>query len=929
MPGLDELKEQIKEEASRNPEKFFATDVLKEKGFRRDECSNCGMKFWTADPDREVCGEPECSGGYTFINDSPTDTELTHTESWELFQEFMTDRGYESIDRYPVVARWRDDVEFTGASIYCFQPYVVSGEAEPPADELIIPQPSLRFNDVDNVGITGRHYTNFTMIGQTCFQPPEKYDQDRYFRDMFEFAVEGLGIPKEKLILHEDAWGGGGNLGACMEFFVDGLELWNQVYMFYRQTPEGYEELDLKVLDMGMGHERITWISRGTETSYESVMPETLEKMKERTGLEVDQEIWEKFLPHSSELNVDEVEDIDEKWREIGEEIGEDVDDLKKAIKPAAALYSIAEHTRALIFALADGKIPSNTGGGHNLRMIYRRAKDFIEKYDWDLEMAEVARWNAEELEPMFPELLESMDSIEEILEVEARKYEKARKKAEEKLDSLDEQPSVEKMVELYESHGVSPEMMEEHGFEVPEDFYMKISSEDESVQQVEEDFNLEGVEETRKLYYENREPYRQDGGTEHFDFKAEVVKVVDDEWIVLDRTMFYPQGGGQMHDVGKINGFQVEDVQKQSGVVLHRAPEHELSEGQRVKGVVNGEKREQLTRHHSTTHMVNAVAREELGEHIYQAGANKTLEKARLDITHYEKPSREELDRIEAGVRKVIEENHEINVLELPKSEAEQEYGFRIYQGGAPPGNTIRLIEIEDVDIEACGGTHLTRSSHAGQFLITGAKRIQDGVIRLEYRAGDAAEKFMENIEERIEEVSDLLDAEKPDNPRETQRELCQIYSVEPDQLVDTVERFIEEREEKMEKAERLADFLDQEGSSSELFGESLVEIAEDLFQDWKQLDKEVEELESKIEGQVESRLDGEDLEMEVPTENVGLLIQVAQKLSGKHDARVTLIGEKGAVSASGNDLSAREALENYSDNVQGDEGFAKAFDL
>ncbi|PSH00856.1 MAG: alanine--tRNA ligase, partial [Nanohaloarchaea archaeon SW_7_46_7] len=319
MKGLDELKQEIKEEASENPEKFFATDVLRAKGLSRGHCSNCEMYFWSYDEDREVCGEPECSGGYTFINDSPTDRKFSYIEAWKKYRDFMADRGYTPIDRYPVIARWRDDVEFTGASIYCFQPYVVSGEAEPPADELVIPQPSLRFNDVDNVGITGRHYVLHNHIGQTCFQPPKDYDQDRYFRDMFEFAVEGLGIPEEKLVLHEDSWGGGGNLGARMEFFVDGLELFNQVYMFYKQTPNGYEELDLKVLDMGMGQERITWISHGSETSYECVMPETLEKMKERTGLELDQEKWEKFLPHSSELNIDEVEDIDEKWKEVAE----------------------------------------------------------------------------------------------------------------------------------------------------------------------------------------------------------------------------------------------------------------------------------------------------------------------------------------------------------------------------------------------------------------------------------------------------------------------------------------------------------------------------------------------------------------------------------------------------------------------------------
>jgi len=941
MKGLDELKEKIKKEASENPEKFFATDVLREKGFSRGQCKKCGLYFWSKNDDREICGEPECGDGYTFINNSPTREEYTHTESWKVFEKFMQERGYKSIDRYPVVARWRDDVEFTGASIYCFQPYVVSGEASPPADELIIPQPSLRFNDVDNVGITGRHYTNFTMIGQTCFKKSDEYDQDRYFRDMFEFTVEELGISEEKLILHEDSWGGGGNLGACMEFFVDGLELFNQVYMFYRQTPEGYEELDLKVLDMGMGHERITWISRGTETSYESVMPETINKLKERTGLEIDQEVWEKFLPHSSELNIDEVDDIDEKWKEVAERIGMDADELKEEIKPAAALYSIAEHSRALNFALADGKIPSNTGGGYNLRMIYRRAKDFIQKYEWDVEMTEVAKWNAEELSSMYPELLESINEIQEILEVEGEKYEASREKAREKLEKFDEQPSVEKMIELYESHGVSPEMMEEHDFKVPEDFYTMLGSEEETVKDAEEQFDVTDVEETEKLYYkeEYREPYLENGKTINPEFEASVEKIIEDEWIVLDKTLFYPEGGGQSPDSGSINSSEVVDVQKQSGVVVHRAPRHDLSEGDSVTCTVNGERRKQLTQHHSVTHMVNAAAREELGEHIYQAGANKTNEKARLDITHYEKPDRDTLDDIEQKVNEIIEENHSIDVLEMEKSEAEQNYGFRIYQGGAPPGDTIRLIDIEDVDIEACGGTHLKQTSHAEEFVLTGCKRIQDGVIRLEYKAGESAREFEDSIEDRLVNAAELVDMDNPEepesNPRDIQRELVDILSVNnPDQIIEAIEKFIETNNELQNKIGKLSKFLESEESAEELeFTGSLPERVEKLFNTWKTNEKLEEELSSEIEGFLEDEVEENDLNdivAEVPTDNVGLLIQVAQKLSNKHQACVTLVGEKGAVSASQTDESAVEKLEELdSENVQGDESFAKAFDI
>lgn len=720
-----------------------------------------------------------------------------------------------------------------------------------------------------------------------------------------------------------------------MEFFVDGLELWNQVYMFYKQTPEGYEELDLKVLDMGMGQERITWISHGTETSYECVMPETVGKLKERTGLEVDQEIWEKFLPHSSELNVDEVDDIEEKWREIAEEIDEDVDELKDAIKPASALYSVAEHTRALIFALADGKIPSNTGGGHNLRMVYRRAKDFIEKYDWDVNLVEVARWNAEELEDMFPELLDSMEEVEEILEVEAEKYAKAREKAQEELAKLEGQPEIEEMIELYESHGVSPEMMEEAGYEVPEDFYAMLGDDEEVVKEVEEEFDLENIPETEKLYYQEREPYRQNG-TDHFNFKAEVEAIIDRKWIVLDRTMFYPEGGGQMHDVGKINGHQVVDVQKQGGVVLHKTPDHDLSEGKKVKGVVNGFKREQLTQHHTATHAVNAAAREELGNHIYQAGARKTLDKGRLDITHYEKPEQDIIEKIEDRVQSIIEKDYDVDVLEMKKSKAEEKYGFRIYQGGAPPGNEIRLIEIEDEDIEACGGTHVTKTSHIGRFYITGVKRIQDGVIRLEYKAGEAAEEYMEELEERIEKVAELVGVTEVSEEmlggdhREVQRELCDTLSVDPDQLVNSVERFQNDRQQLSERIEKLADFLDEEREPEEPETGTVLKRVESVFKAWKENEKIVEELENSIEDEIRHRIDNRVVETEIPTENVGLLIQVAQKLSRDFQASVTLIGEKGAVSASYHDgYEADENLEKYSDNVQGDEQFAKAFDI
>jgi alanyl-tRNA synthetase len=932
MASLDELKQEIREEASDKPDKFFATSVLREKDFKRTECENCGMMFWRYNRDRKVCGEPECSGGYTFINNSPIDQEYSYIQTWNKFRDFMSDRGYKPIDRYPVIARWRDDVEFVGGSIYNFQPHVVSGEVEPPAPELVVPQPSLRFNDIDNVGVTGRHYVLHNHIGQTCFKDADEYDQDRYFRDMFEFAVDELEIPKEKLILHEDSWGGGGNLGACMEFFVDGLELWNQVYMFYKQAPEGYEELDLKVLDMGMGQERITWISHGTETSYECVMPETLAQMKEETAIDVNERIWERFLPYSSELNVDEVDNIDEKWQEISDEMELNVDKLKEEVKPVAALYSVAEHSRALLFALADGKLPSNTGGGHNLRVVYRRAQDFIEKYDWDLNMEDIVEWHAEELRGMFPELEESIEDVQKILAVEKEKYEQARQKAKKELAELDSEPTVEKMIELYESHGVSPEMMEEHGYTVPEDFYAMVASEDERVEAIEEEFELSAVPETEKLYYEDEKQK---------ECEAEVIAKRPNSWIILDQTVFYPEGGGQEPDHGQLvtedgEKYEVTDVQKQNGVVLHKVGEHGLEEGDRVTAKIQWNRRLQLMQHHSTTHMVNGAAKDLFGNHIWQAGAHKTVEKGRLDVTHYEKPSREELDELENKVNDMITQNYGITKEVMPKSKAEQEYGFRIYQGGVVPGNEIRIVFIdEDVDIEACGGTHLSKTSEAGEFIVVGSNKVQDGVIRLKYKAGKAAEQHLNAIENRVEKVANLLGIEEISEDmlggthREVQRELCSIFSVQPDHLVDTVERFDSENEELQIQINRLAAYLDVKPEIKEPGTGNLVDRADKLFNAWKQNEKRMESLEAGIEDHIGKQMEDRVIEEEVPTENVGLLIQICRKLSKEYSASVTLIGGKGAVSASYHeDYDADKNLEQYSDNVQGDENFAKAFD-
>lgn len=774
------IKLEFKKKAQRKPEKYYPIRVLKEEGFERRKCKKCGNYFWSY-AEREVCGEPECSGGYTFIGDSPAGKKMDFIQTWKEFANLFEKLGYIPIPRYPVVARWREDAEFVQASIYDFQPYCVSGEVEPPANPLVVPQFCLRFNDIDNVGITGRHYTGFVMIGQHAFMEREEYDPEAYLEHIYTWLTQGMKIPKEEIQFHEDAWAGGGNLGPSMEFFSRGLEIGNQVYMQYDIKSGEIKELKIKVLDMGMGQERPAWFTYATSTSYEAVFPTVVKKLYEKTGIKPEKELMEKFLPYSGILNVDEKEDIEETWKFIAKKIGVEVTELKKHVLSLAALYSIADHSRALLVALSDGALPSNVGGGYNLRVLLRRSLDFISKYGWEITLPEVFEWHAHYLKPQYPELMENLDEIAEILEEEKRKYIQSKKKAKAIVKKLrGKEIAIDKLLQLYDSHGISPEMLKGQGLniEIPPDFYIRIAELHEKQEQKAQtkkfrEFDLRNIPETEILYYDNYKLTR---------FKARVLKIFDNKYVVLDKTAFYPTSGGQINDTGVMSTStnqrfvsKVVDVFKQGKVILHRVENINFKEGDIVECEIDFERRLQLTQHHTATHIINGVARELLGNHVWQAGAEKTLEKARLDITHYKALTKEELEEIERKANEVIQSDIKVESMLLKRDEAEKKYGFRLYQGGAVPGKELRVVKIGELDVEACGGTHLHSTGEAHIIKIINATKIQDAVVRIEFAAGKAALNYIRKQEELL-------------------RKSAEILSITPEQLPFTVKRFFEE---------------------------------------------------------------------------------------------------------------------------------------
>ncbi|HLC60361.1 MAG TPA: alanine--tRNA ligase [Candidatus Nanoarchaeia archaeon] len=763
MPTDKEIKKEFKIKASKEPDKYYATSVLKAEGFSRKHCAKCGIYYWSVTDDN-FCGNPACSGGFQFIGNTPAKKKLDYIGLWKEFSSLFKKWGYTPIKRYPVVARWREDTDFVQASIYDFQPYVVSGEVEPPANPLVVPQPVLRFNDIDNVGITGSHYCCFVMIGQHAFMKPKDWNQAKYFTDIHNWLKQGLGLPYEDIKYHEDAWAGGGNFGPCMEYFSRGLELGNQVYMMYEQTPSGNKELNLKVLDMGMGHERNAWFTQGKSTSYETTFPTVTKKLYSIAGIKVDEKMMQKFLPYSSYLNVDEVDDINQVWNEVAKKTGYEVEELRKNILDLAALYSIAEHSRALLIALSDGALPSNVGGGYNLRVILRRALSFIDKYKWDIYLPDVCRWHAEYLKPLFPELSENLDEVEKILEVERMKYEATKEKTHSIISKLMIEDIDEKrLLILYDSYGITPEVVKGESLKlgkkinVPDNFYARVAElhekqEQEHATKREEKLDLEGIPDTRTPYFED---YKKS------EFDAKVLKSIDNK-VILEETYFYPTSGGQLHDLGKINEFDVVDVFKQGKIVVHVLNENpNFKVGDKVHGEIELQRRIQLAKHHTATHIVNAAARKVLGNHINQAGARKDIDKATIDLTHYQNITEEELQQIEKEANRLVKEGITVHSSFLPRTEAEQTYGMNIYQGGAVPGKILRIVNIEGVDVEACGGTHLHNTLEAGHIKILKVTKISDGVVRLYFTAGDAAQK--EGIKEIkiLEESARLLDVE------------------------------------------------------------------------------------------------------------------------------------------------------------------------
>lgn len=801
-------------------EEELELDIFKDNGYVRKICEKCGAGFWTLDQGKELCGDSQCCG-YSFIFDPLIKEDLGLDEMRRRFLDYFKRNDHTEVDPYPVVARWRDDIYLTIASIADFQPHVTSGRVKPPANPLTISQPCIRLNDLDNVGRSGRHLTEFEMMAHHVFNRPEeeiywKEDTVRYCND---FLVDDLGIPAETITYREEPWFGGGNAGPALEAEVGGLELATLVFMNMERDPTGdvvigdssYSKMDTYIVDTGYGLERFVWMSKGSPTLYEAIYPELLGEMFDEFGIVHDLEdpLYRDMLVE----HVDLCGQMDISTKAGKEQVRQRLlkrlngtghrvtpAEIDRKMTPLENTYIIADHSRALAFMLGDGIVPSNIKEGYLARLLLRRSLRFLHELGAELDISWIVDRHISML-GNFPHLAENRDRILDMVSRETERYRKTLRKGKRivtrklegkkvgKKEVEEKEISLEELIELYDSHGIHPSVvgnvMEEMGrpFTEPSGFSTLLAQKHGGggTTEEEEEITLD-YPPTELVFY---------GDEYERACKARVIGV-EEEGLILDRTIFYSEGGGQPGDRGVIRGgdgeVKVTDTRKAGGVVYHVIGEGEVTfpEGAEVELEIDWERRYNLMRHHTATHVILGAAKTVLGAHVWQQGAQKFPDRGRFDISHFKRLTREEIDGIEMVANRAILEGRKVEKRWYTLDEAMDKYGSELFQGGAPAGDEIRIVEIEEWDREACAGTHVDNTSEIGMLKIIHTERLQDGVERLEYSVGPAAV-------ERVQEMEAII------------RRATEPIGVPPDKLPGAVERFFREWKEQQKEIKRL----------------------------------------------------------------------------------------------------------------------------
>src|SRR5512139_1477720 len=479
----------------------YQLDYFKTQGFTRRICKICGSAFWTRDASRDICGDAPCEP-YNFIG-NPIFRTHTLDSMREAYLSFFEKNGHTRIERYPVVARWRDDIYLTIASIADFQPYVTSGIVPPPANPLTISQPCIRLNDLDSVGRSGRHLTTFEMMAHHAFNTPdaEIYWKDRTVELCDQF-IASIGGDLNKVTYKENPWMGGGNAGPSVEVLIGGLEVATLVFMSlgkqktaetgYELKGEMYYPMKLRIVDTGYGLERLVWASKGSPTIYDAVFPEMVSRVMRAAGLLhiLDNKDYTKILALNAKfaglMDISGT-NLFQLRKKVAAAIDVSPEKLDKMITPIEKVYAIVDHSRCLAYMLGDCIVPSNVREGYLARLVLRRTLRMMHDLGIKDNLADLIEQQMRIVGTGSFE--QDILIVREIVEREVEKYNvtlsrgtKIVQKVARTYKAKRERLPLKEIITLYDSHGIPPDITRDVAVaegavvELPDNFYSLIA---------------------------------------------------------------------------------------------------------------------------------------------------------------------------------------------------------------------------------------------------------------------------------------------------------------------------------------------------------------------------------------------------------------------------------------------------------------------
>ena len=698
----------------------------------------------------------------------------------EMFLSYFESKGHLRLPSFSLVPQNDKSILLINAGMTPMKPWF-KGEEEPPRHRVCTCQKCIRTGDIDNVGHTARHGTYFEMLGNFSFGDYFKHEaiawswefltkvvgleEDRLYPSVYEGDDEAfdiwnkeIGIPKEKIFRFGKAdnfWEhGSGPCGPCSEVYYDRgeeygcgkpdctvgcdcdryIEIWNNVFtQFDNDGHNNYTELKQKNIDTGMGLERLAVVCQNVNSLFDvdTVMNIT-NKVSELTGA---------FYGQSQKRDV--------------------------------SLRVITDHIRAATFMICDGILPSNEGRGYVLRRLLRRAARHGKLLGVNEPfLYQIVDTVVHENECQYGDLREKQTYITKVIRTEEESFARTidggmrifgemlaehQAKGETVFSGAD-------AFKLYDTFGfpidLTAEMAADEGLTVDEDAFRQLMQEQKErareARKALGDLGWAGVEFGKEV------PSTEFVGYDHDTCEATVVALVcedelcgqieagSDGIVVLDKTPFYAEMGGQVADHGVITAkgftFTVTDVQKnKGGKFMHygHVAEGVVQVGDTVEVSIDTQRRKAICRAHSTTHLLDAALKKVLGDHVHQAGSLVEPDRLRFDFTHFEAITPEQLSQVEWMVNDAILEGYPVVTEVLPIEEAKKKGAVAMF--GEKYGETVRVVEMGDFSVEFCGGTHLDNTAKAGPFRIKSESSVASGVRRMEATTGRLSLESME----------------------------------------------------------------------------------------------------------------------------------------------------------------------------------------